>query len=149
MEKSAKDQIVKCRKEGSFSLRRLIINEICFLFFVGKMFKSAELPWLIQFFQMFYNDKPGDWLLDHLIFTKVCNWDKNSVSYTKASIFRNEKTLCFCDCFLNDSTIRSNFLAIMKRKVGLFSHNTQTSKSSIIFWKQVEIGLATTLRRDN
>jgi alpha-1,3-mannosylglycoprotein beta-1,4-N-acetylglucosaminyltransferase A/B len=46
----------------------------------GKMFKSAELPWLIQFFQMFYNDKPVDWLLDHLIFTKVCNWDKNSVS---------------------------------------------------------------------
>lgn len=44
------------------------------------MFKSAELPWLIQFFQMFYNDKPVDWLLDHLISTKICNWDKNNVS---------------------------------------------------------------------
>lgn len=36
------------------------------------MFKSAELPWLITFFQMFYNDKPVDWLLEHLIYTKVC-----------------------------------------------------------------------------
>lgn len=43
------------------------------------MFKSAELPWLIQFFQMFYNDKPVDWLLGDLIYTKVCNGDKNYV----------------------------------------------------------------------
>lgn len=41
------------------------------------MFKSAELPWLITFFQMFYNDKPVDWLLDHLIYTKICNWEKD------------------------------------------------------------------------
>lgn len=50
------------------------------MFVIGKMFKSAELPWLIQFFQMFYNDKPVDWLLDHLIYTKICNWEKNNVS---------------------------------------------------------------------
>lgn len=43
------------------------------------MFKSAELPWLITFFQMFYNDKPVDWLLEHLIYTKVCNWEKDMV----------------------------------------------------------------------
>lgn len=46
----------------------------------GKMFKSVELPFLVQFFHMFYNDKPVDWLLDHLIQTKICNWEKNSVS---------------------------------------------------------------------
>lgn len=45
------------------------------------MFKSAELPWLITFFQMFYNDKPVDWLLEHLIYTKVCNWEKDMVSH--------------------------------------------------------------------
>jgi hypothetical protein len=45
------------------------------------MFKSAELPWLITFFQMFYNDKPVDWLLEHLIYTKVCNWEKDMVSF--------------------------------------------------------------------
>lgn len=43
------------------------------------MFKSAELPWLITFFQMFYNDKPVDWLLEHLIYTKICNWEKDMV----------------------------------------------------------------------
>lgn len=57
------------------------------------MFKSAELPWLIQFFQMFYNDKPVDWLLDHLIYTKICNWEKNSVSFSllKSIQLINEK----------------------------------------------------------
>lgn len=49
------------------------------------MFKSAELPWLITFFQMFYNDKPVDWLLEHLIYTKVCNWEKDMVRF-----FNNE-----------------------------------------------------------
>lgn len=47
------------------------------------MFKTAELPWLITFFQMFYNDKPVDWLLDHLLYTKVCNYEKNNVSSKK------------------------------------------------------------------
>lgn len=44
------------------------------------MFKSAELIYPIAFFQMFYNDKPVDWLLEHLIYTKVCNWEKDMVS---------------------------------------------------------------------
>lgn len=46
----------------------------------GKMFKSADLPWLITFFQMFYNEKPVDWLLYHLIYTKVCSVEKDAVS---------------------------------------------------------------------
>ncbi|CAD7076635.1 unnamed protein product [Hermetia illucens] len=53
------------------------VLDFCQLGFIGKMFKSAELPWLITFFQMFYNDKPVDWLLDHLIETRVCNWEKD------------------------------------------------------------------------
>lgn len=44
------------------------------------MFKCVELPWLVQFFLMFYNDKPVDWLLDHVIFTKVCSPEKDHVS---------------------------------------------------------------------
>ena len=44
------------------------------------MFKSAELIYPIAFFQMFFNDKPVDWLLEHLIYTKVCNWEKDMVS---------------------------------------------------------------------
>lgn len=63
------------RKEPWFVL------DFCQLGFIGKLFKSAELPWLITFFQMFYNDKPVDWLLEHLIYTKVCNWEKDQVNY--------------------------------------------------------------------
>ena len=35
------------------------VIDFCRLGFIGKMFKSVELPWLVQFFIMFYNDKPG------------------------------------------------------------------------------------------
>ena len=49
----------------------------------GKMFKCVELPWLVQFFLMFYNDKPVDWLLDHIIHTKTCSLDMDFVSYAQ------------------------------------------------------------------
>ena len=72
--------------------------DFCQLGFIGKMFKAVELPWLVQFFLMFYNDKPGarvvdlniflqsyfviiidilpvDWLLENLIQTKVGKLD--------------------------------------------------------------------------
>jgi hypothetical protein len=28
---------------------------------------------MIQFLAMFYNDKPCDWLLDHIVETKMCS----------------------------------------------------------------------------
>jgi len=55
-------------------------NNLSSINIIGKLFKCVELPWLIQFFLMFHNDKPVDWLLDHLISTKVCSLDKDSVS---------------------------------------------------------------------
>ncbi|XP_063239914.1 alpha-1,3-mannosyl-glycoprotein 4-beta-N-acetylglucosaminyltransferase A-like isoform X2 [Bacillus rossius redtenbacheri] len=54
------------------------VLEFSQLGFIGKMFKCVQLPWLIQFFLMFYNDKPVDWLLDHLIQSKVCRFDKDA-----------------------------------------------------------------------
>nr|XP_014100548.1 alpha-1,3-mannosyl-glycoprotein 4-beta-N-acetylglucosaminyltransferase A isoform X1 [Bactrocera oleae] len=51
--------------------------DFCQLGFIGKMFKSAELPYLITYFQMFYNDKPVDWLLHYFIESKVCRSDKD------------------------------------------------------------------------
>ncbi|TMW47266.1 hypothetical protein DOY81_007655 [Sarcophaga bullata] len=51
--------------------------DFCQLGFIGKMFKSAELPYLITFFQMFYNDKPVDWLLAYFIESKVCRTDQD------------------------------------------------------------------------
>jgi len=53
------------------------VIDFCQLGFIGKMFKGIELPWLIQFFLMFYNDKPVDWLLDNMIQTKVCKLDQD------------------------------------------------------------------------
>ncbi|XP_066909573.1 alpha-1,3-mannosyl-glycoprotein 4-beta-N-acetylglucosaminyltransferase B isoform X2 [Halyomorpha halys] len=60
------------------------VLDFCQLGFIGKMFRCVELPWLIQFFFMFYNDKPVDWLLDHLIHTKSCNLEKDMKHCRKA-----------------------------------------------------------------
>lgn len=68
----------------SFALQKISTKEnwfvldFCQLGFIGKLFKCVELPWLIQFFLMFHNDKPVDWLLDHLVSTKVCSLDKDN-----------------------------------------------------------------------
>jgi alpha-1,3-mannosylglycoprotein beta-1,4-N-acetylglucosaminyltransferase A/B len=53
------------------------VIDYCQLGFIGKMFSSSSLPILIQFFLSFYNDKPGDWLLDNVIQTKVCKMDQD------------------------------------------------------------------------
>jgi len=60
------------RKESWF------VIDFCQLGFIGKMFKSRDLPMLIQFFLMFYNDKPGDWLLENVIQTMVCKLDQDN-----------------------------------------------------------------------
>lgn len=39
------------------------------------MFKSIDLPYIIQFAVMFHNDKPVDWLLDPIIETRYCPHD--------------------------------------------------------------------------
>lgn len=44
------------------------------------MFKCVDLSKLITFFIIFHNDKPVDWLLDHVVQTKVCRFDKDPVS---------------------------------------------------------------------
>ena len=35
---------------------------------------------VVEFFLMFFKDKPIDWLLDHLLSVKICNPEKDSVS---------------------------------------------------------------------
>lgn len=46
----------------------------------GKMFKTRDLPMIVEFFLMFHRDKPIDWLLDHILWVKVCNPEKDAVS---------------------------------------------------------------------
>ncbi|KAG8196642.1 hypothetical protein JTE90_006552 [Oedothorax gibbosus] len=55
-----------------------IILDFCQLGFIGKMFKAVDLSKLVTFFAIFHNDKPVDWLLDHMIQTKVCRFDRDS-----------------------------------------------------------------------
>ncbi|XP_074849381.1 alpha-1,3-mannosyl-glycoprotein 4-beta-N-acetylglucosaminyltransferase-like protein MGAT4D isoform X1 [Carettochelys insculpta] len=55
-----------------------IILEFSQLGFIGKLFKTKDLPLIVEFFLMFYKDKPIDWLLDHLLWVKVCNPEKDS-----------------------------------------------------------------------
>ncbi|XP_025022634.1 alpha-1,3-mannosyl-glycoprotein 4-beta-N-acetylglucosaminyltransferase A [Python bivittatus] len=54
-----------------------IVLEFSQLGFIGKLFRCKDLPLIVEFFLMFYKDKPIDWLLDHLIWVKVCNPEKN------------------------------------------------------------------------
>ncbi|XP_032384269.1 alpha-1,3-mannosyl-glycoprotein 4-beta-N-acetylglucosaminyltransferase B isoform X1 [Etheostoma spectabile] len=46
--------------------------------FIGKMFQSRDLPMIAEFFLMFHRDKPIDWLLDHILWVKVCNPEKDA-----------------------------------------------------------------------
>lgn len=73
------------------------VLDFCQLGFIGKLFKCVELPWLVQFFLMFYNDKPVDWLLDHLVSTKVCSLDKDSkhCKIAKAELWLHYKPSLF------------------------------------------------------
>lgn len=44
------------------------------------MFRTQDLPLVAEFFIMFHQDKPIDWLLDHILWVKVCNPEKDHVS---------------------------------------------------------------------
>uniref|UniRef100_A0A7N6BG78 Alpha-1,3-mannosyl-glycoprotein 4-beta-N-acetylglucosaminyltransferase B n=1 Tax=Anabas testudineus TaxID=64144 RepID=A0A7N6BG78_ANATE len=55
-----------------------MILEFSQLGFIGKMFKSLDLSLIVEFILMFYKDKPIDWLLDHIMWVKVCNPEKDA-----------------------------------------------------------------------
>ncbi|XP_070692641.1 alpha-1,3-mannosyl-glycoprotein 4-beta-N-acetylglucosaminyltransferase A isoform X2 [Pempheris klunzingeri] len=46
--------------------------------FIGKMFRTRDLPMIAEFFLMFHRDKPIDWLLDHILWVKVCSPEKDA-----------------------------------------------------------------------
>nr|XP_028600896.1 alpha-1,3-mannosyl-glycoprotein 4-beta-N-acetylglucosaminyltransferase-like protein MGAT4D isoform X2 [Podarcis muralis] len=46
--------------------------------FIGKLFRCRDLPLIVEFLLMFYKDKPIDWLLDHLLWVKVCSPEKDA-----------------------------------------------------------------------
>ncbi|WAR00110.1 MGT4B-like protein [Mya arenaria] len=54
-----------------------ILLEFSALGFIGKLFKSSQIPVIVEFFLMFHRDKPIDWLLDHFLSVKVCSPEKD------------------------------------------------------------------------
>ncbi|EPY86241.1 hypothetical protein CB1_000321001 [Camelus ferus] len=55
-----------------------MILEFSQLGFIGKMFQSPDLTLIVEFIFMFYKEKPIDWLLDHILWVKVCNPEKDA-----------------------------------------------------------------------
>ncbi|XP_051820557.1 alpha-1,3-mannosyl-glycoprotein 4-beta-N-acetylglucosaminyltransferase-like protein MGAT4D [Antechinus flavipes] len=60
-----------------------IVLEFSKLGFIGKLFKTKDLPLIVQFLIMFHKDKPVDWLLDHLFYVKICNPEKDNLHCEK------------------------------------------------------------------
>ncbi|CAG5135301.1 unnamed protein product, partial [Candidula unifasciata] len=54
-----------------------IMLEFSALGFIGKLFKSSDVSTIVEFFLMFHADKPIDWLMDHLLWVKVCSPEKD------------------------------------------------------------------------
>ncbi|XP_039670336.1 alpha-1,3-mannosyl-glycoprotein 4-beta-N-acetylglucosaminyltransferase A isoform X7 [Perca fluviatilis] len=78
-------------KAGYFNAMKTFANqqqqwlylEFSQLGFIGKMFQSRDLPMIAEFFLMFHRDKPIDWLLDHILWVKVCNPEKDAKDCNK------------------------------------------------------------------
>ncbi|XP_026524412.1 alpha-1,3-mannosyl-glycoprotein 4-beta-N-acetylglucosaminyltransferase-like protein MGAT4D [Notechis scutatus] len=84
-----------------------IVLEFSQLGFIGKLFRCKDLPLIVEFFLMFYKDKPIDWLLDHLISVKVCNPEKNGK-----------------DCQSRKSNLRIRYKPSLFQHVGFYSSLT-------------------------
>lgn len=65
----------------SFAMQQASNNwfmlEFSALGFIGKLFHAYDLSILVDFFLLFYKEKPNDWLLDHVLWVKVCNPEKD------------------------------------------------------------------------
>ena len=61
----------------------------------GKLFRSSDLSMVVEFFLMFHKDKPVDWLMDHILWVKVCNPEKDQVSGAQAVDRLYDILLCF------------------------------------------------------
>ncbi len=85
---------------------------IYLIIFAGKMFKSTDLPYIIQFAVMFHNDKPVDWLLDPIIETRYCPHDTVRVTRYSLNFMRTSSIFFFVRWMFpvcRRNVIRSNY----------------------------------------
>lgn len=68
-----------------------MIIEFSQLGFIGKLFKCDQLSLFINFFIMFSNDKPVDWLYDIALNVKICNPEKGGVIIFNESLIKKFK----------------------------------------------------------
>ncbi|KAK1343183.1 hypothetical protein QTO34_015960 [Cnephaeus nilssonii] len=83
--------------------------EFSVLGFIGKLFKSENLTDFIQFFLMFYKDKPIDWLLGDIFKVKMCNPGETFVSM-------------FLFCKYQEKCVERNKQIRIRYKPSLFQH---------------------------
>lgn len=86
----------KAVEEYNAANKTWFMMDFCLLGFIGKLFRIKDLHILIQFFLIFFNDKPVDWLLKDIISTKSCSpeQDRKNCSATlhikhKPSLFQH------------------------------------------------------------
>ncbi|NWR66599.1 MGT4B acetylglucosaminyltransferase, partial [Bucorvus abyssinicus] len=77
------DYIQSIKNFAAEQSQEWMILEFSQLGFIGKLFKSEDLPLIVEFFLMFYKDKPIDWLIDNLLWVKVCNPEKDAIHCEK------------------------------------------------------------------
>ncbi|XP_056899922.1 alpha-1,3-mannosyl-glycoprotein 4-beta-N-acetylglucosaminyltransferase B-like isoform X2 [Takifugu flavidus] len=75
--------------------------------FIGKMFRTSDLHMISEFFLMFHKDKPVDWLLDHILWVKTCNPEKDAkhCNDQKALLKRQYKPSLFQHVGLHSSLL--------------------------------------------
>ncbi|KAI6079719.1 Alpha-1,3-mannosyl-glycoprotein 4-beta-N-acetylglucosaminyltransferase A [Aix galericulata] len=59
----------------------------------SKMFQSPDITLIVEFIFMFYKEKPIDWLLDHILWVKVCNPEKDATEELVLSKETKDKRL--------------------------------------------------------
>ena len=102
--------------------------------FIGKLFKSRDLPMFVNFFLMFASDKPVDWLFESVFDVKICNPEKGSVRGLFYFIYLGcENFIRFFDEFLLKFSIIWSFIAFY------FMYLPDKKKSLNLFLKEILI----------
>ncbi|KAG7241931.1 hypothetical protein INR49_024678 [Caranx melampygus] len=68
----SKDRVWRTKQNLDYSFLMLMSKQ-----HRGKLFQTCDLPVITDFFPMFHRDKPIDWLLDYILWVKVCHLDKD------------------------------------------------------------------------
>ncbi|KAI9525264.1 hypothetical protein NQZ68_009944 [Dissostichus eleginoides] len=71
--------------------KQWLFLEFSQLGFIGKMFRTSDLPMITEFFLMFHKDKPVDWLLDHILWVKACNPEKDAKHCTQQKALHKKR----------------------------------------------------------